>query len=476
MIWDKSLGQFSDLNGKPAHTMVSFFKTGTTEAVRVFKDTTYLEPHAYAIASDSLGRIPAVYIKPGSGVLRADITTGKYKLRSIDGIDPGTSLGTSAANVISFPTATTQTTNQVTITAEQFGSFVPIRTATGQAVPVMLPRATTVPNGPLLGIRNTGSGTVIVRPSSPDLIDGVKAKVIGPGKSLVITPTGAEYFTFSESAPVPRQWTVKNRTTASPPSGVVGDSYLAAANASGGWTTDRIYESDGSNGWIAYTPQIGDRAAVTAETVTVNNAGTDSVTLPLMLIYSGTKWVSEAAYAEARAKVMIEPVANRVTALENAKEKSGHLQVIRAAQGGSSGTTSLAAQGGTQPTAGNWTVNTLTESAGDLGSRSSNKITLPTGKYRARASRQVKGAISAALALRNTSGSILVRGMPRLVDASANELVTLDGPFELSASTELELVFMLSGTVGALSLGDAAALPGEAEMFAELVIESRTPS
>lgn len=479
-LWIHSNTQWTGLDARPARTVITFYKSGTSEKATVFKDPDYNAPHAYEIITDALGRAPAIYLKPGSGKLRADYQTGSYRVRSIDGIDTG-DVTVADANTLKLP-ASAVTTTTPTLTADDFGTFQVINAASGAVVPVILPDPINITNGLLVGIENSGAGLLSIRSAGVGLIDGIKAVIVPARTSLLVRANGGGYKTFAISKPKPTQWAVKSRTISTPPvTAVAGDTYIAPSTATGLWAPTKVYEANGAGGWIATQPVAGDEAAVLDETVTVG-AGVSLTTSPAHVTFSGAEWISDHArtvtYVTDYVAAQLAPVAARVTVLEagsGAKRDRFFLARCRAPNG----TSSLAAQGGVQPTAGTWTTNKLTEMSQDgltTVTLTSDTITLPAGSYVVRARRVVKGQINAAVGFRNTSGTIFIRGMPRVIEVNDNELVEVVENINVTvASDTFQMVFLLSGTVGPLSLGDAAALPGEAEMFAEVIIETLTP-
>jgi hypothetical protein len=142
-----------------------------------------------------------------------------------------------------------------------------------------------------------------------------------------------------------------------------------------------------------------------------------------------------------------------------------------------SGTGSLAAHGGTQPTANFWTrskLSTLADNTITGSLLSADVITLPKGSYRITARRRIKGAITGKLAFRSLlTPSKAIKGMPLYLAASEQGEIVCDGRMLVTADTEaFELVFILAGTVAATTLGDAAAISGEVEAYAEVVIQT----
>ena len=474
-VWDKSLTQFTGLDGKPALTTVKFFVNGTTAPATVYKDELFQSPHPADCKTDSLGRIPIVHLKPNGVKLRADFHTGSYKVRSIDGIDPGSPASTADTTPFLLPSKA-KTGSAIAIAADDFGNFLEVTTATGAVIPVGLPKATTITNGQLVGLKNNGNGTLVLRASGVDLLDSGKSVIVGPYASIMVRATGASFETFAGTAPQPKSFTAKTRQTKTPPgSSTAGDTYLAPDDASGGWAPTKIYEANGSNGWTAYSPAIGDRCTITDETVQAGT-GTGIVALPLVLTWTGTKWVAEhalaKAYSDDSVAASLKPITDRLTALETSTDVVD--QVVRIISGGSSGTASLAVQGGVQPTANTWTRSTLTTTTGAIvgASISGNLITVPKGKYVASCRRKATGQISVAVGLRNTSGSIFGYGMPIKLDTNQEGVCEAEVPFEVTAATDtFELVFILSGTVGALSTGVAAAISGVDEIYGEVTIE-----
>lgn len=484
MLWDKSLVPYTDhTTGKPVPSTIVFYYQGTTDEAVVYKDPDYTAIHASPIRTDYAGRIPEVHLKPEGRKLRADITTANWKTKSLSGIDPQDHETADAATTAPMLPAATKSGIAVSITDADFGTFVGVPTASGNVVPVQLPSPTSIPNGSLLGIQNAGDGLIPVRTIGSALIDEGKAVLLGPRQSLVVRATGGTYETFGKTSPPKAKFVVKNRTTTTPPtSGVTaGDAYLAPTGATGGWSPDSIYEANGGGGWIRTTPEIGDTCAVIAETVSATS-DTATITRPMILTWSGTKWVDDAAFASLVAENLVDaaltPLTARVTAVE-AKIATGEQQ-YRVTSQVASGVSSLVAQGSVQPVADSWTRILLTTTTGGItltdgsASTANNLVSLPKGKYRIRATRKAKGQIDAVVGWRSTSTATFLRGMPRRADTSINIVCELDDVFEVTGTSEqFELLVLLHGTVGALSLGDASAITGLEEVYAEAVIETR---
>lgn len=469
-----SLQQFTDGAGRPASSVVRFYRSGTTQPVAVFKDPGFTSPHPVDIRSDSLGSIPPIHMKPDGIKLRAEITTNGTKTRALDDIDPGLETTDVTPSAMSLPN-NPLTGAGITIAVDDFGTFVQIATATGEAIPVGMPRVTDVPDGRIVGVRNKGLGVAVLRPTSPDLIDNAKSIVIPANASVLVRATGASFESFAATPLPARRWLAKSRQLKAPPaSSTAGDTYLAAADASGLWVPNKIYMANGSGGWSGYLPEVGDQVAVADETVQAGS-GADLVKLPLLLTWTGEAWVPEyilaKAYANDAIAALIKPVDDRVKVLE---DKAAN-PLMRVLSGGVSGTTSLAAQGGVQPTAGQWTRAKLTSNVGLItgASMANNIVTLPKGKYLVTARRKAKGAISVAVGFRSVSGSGSAVGMPVKLGTDTEGIAELNRAIvTVTAESEtFELVFILAGTIDTLSTGVAAAITGVDEIYAEATIE-----
>lgn len=472
-LWSHSLAQFVDVDGMPAPTTVRFYRQGSTQRVTVYKDPACESPHPIDVKSDSSGRLPVIYLKPDGLLLRAEFETGNYRAKSIEAIDPGSPPAPPSSDAMSLP-AVTKTGSIPAIVADDFGRFVEIATQTGAAIPVALPKATSIANGRILGVRNRGFGSIVLRANGSDLIDTRKGVVIPANGSLLLRATGAAFETFALTPPQPRRWAAKSRALKVPPSSpVAGDTYLAPDESVGGWVTDRIYVANGAGEWVGATPEVGDQVAIADETVQAGS-GTGTVKLPLLLTFTGTGWLPESSLARAMADdsltAQLAPLTARVVALETAAGD----EVLRVVSGGLSGVSSLSVQGDVQPVSNAWTRATITSSTGAIAGAAvqDHKITLPKGKYTARCRRKASGQIKAAVGFRNTGGSVFAHGMPITLEASQEGIAECEIAFTVAAQSDVfELVFLLSGTVGALSTGVAAAIPGVSEIYAEATIE-----
>ena len=99
-------------------------------------------------------------------------------------------------------------------------------------------------------------------------------------------------------------------------------------------------------------------------------------------------------------------------------------------------------------------------------------VTLPKGTFLMLGKHKLHGAIAGRLKLRSTSTLTGAAGIPQMVPASTAALLDVSGRISVSAATEtFDLVVVLSGTPDALTLGEAANIAGEAEVFGELVIQ-----
>lgn len=472
-LWALSLHQFNSIDGRPAASIVRFYRSGTTQPATVYRDPGFESPHPVEIRTDSLGRIPPVYLKPDGIRLRAEISTVGSKARALDGIDPGVTADV-PTSLMSLP-HNPKTGVAITIGADDFGTFVQIPTTTGEVIPIGLPRVADVANGKIVGVQNRGAGIAVLRASGTDLIDTAKSILIPANGRVLVRSTGASFESFAPTSPPPRRWLAKTRQLKTGPlSAVAGDTYLAPADASGVWAPNKIYVADGSGGWTPYLPDVGDQVAVADETVQAGS-GADTVRLPLLMTWTGEAWVPEymlaKAYADDSIDAKIKPVGDRVTALENRVANP----VMRLLSGGASGTASLAVQGGVQPTAGQWTRAKVTSTIGLITGASvgNDTVTLPKGKYLVTARRKVKGAISAIVAFRAVSAAGFVSGMPVKLGTDQEGVAELNqGLVTVEAeSATYELVFLLSGTVDTLTTGVAAAIGGVDEVYAEASIE-----
>ena len=132
-LFAQSLQQFTDGAGRPASSVVRFYRSGTTPPVAVFKDPGFTSPHPVDIRSDSLGSIPPIHMKPDGIKLRAEITTNGTKTRALDDIDPGLETTDVTPSAMSLPN-NPLTGAGITIAVDDFGTFVQITTTTGEAI------------------------------------------------------------------------------------------------------------------------------------------------------------------------------------------------------------------------------------------------------------------------------------------------------------------------------------------------------
>lgn len=444
-LWQHSLVQQSDQNGRPDQWTATFYVAGTSTKATTFKDSAFTAPHPLTVNADSWGRLPAIFLKPDGVQLDCRIAYGDGRVAEIKGIDPGSPVTPSLTTATPSTPVVSKSGVTITLTAADAGRVINVATASGANAAVYLPKSNTVADGLPIILRNNGLGAVVIRPSPGDLINNVTGAVLTEDQeTLSLVSSGAGYDITTRTPQAPKRVLVRNRSLTTPPAIVnAGDSYLAGATA-GGWTINAIMTADGSGGWLTQRPAIGDTVIVEAETTT-----TSAGTAKLELTWSGTEWL---------------PSSKRLAQVAVFKDE--HV----------SGTGSLAAHGGVSPAAAFWTRNILNTVAanGIAGATlTSNIITLPRGSYRVTARRRLKGAISGKLMFRNISGSTFIKGMPIYLAANEQGVADLDGSFTVTAETETcELVFILSGTVGATTLGDASAIAGETEVYAEVAIQT----
>lgn len=446
-LWFHSLTQQVDQNGAPDRWSIAFVKAGTSIKAAAYKDPQFLAPHPAEIFADSFGRMPAIYLKPDGERLDARITYGSTgRVKEITGIDPGTPTPDAASSATPKTPVITKSGTVITLTKDDAGRVIVIPTATGQNSTVFLPRSGDVADGLTFTLKNEGGGVVVIRAAGYTLIDNIASILLATDQeAAVIASSGAGYETIARTPRPPRRVNVRSRTLTTPPTVTnPGDTYIAAASGNG-WTINSLMTANGAGGWIHRRPDIGDTAIIDAESVTTP-AGVSKIEVT----WSGTEWV---------------------------ESSRRFLQIMSIQDSYASSTGSLAAHGGVQPTANFWTRNklsTLVDSTIPGAVLASDVVTLPKGVYRITARRRVKGAISGKLAFRSlTTSSKAVKGMPLYLAANEQGEIACDGRIDVTATQEsFELVFILAGTVAATTLGDASAIAGETEVYAEVTIQT----
>lgn len=541
----QSLLQQLDVNGSPlSGWSVTFYLTGTNTVATVFKDVACLTAHPTPIQADGQGRLPPVYFLASGATLRADITLPSGQIRSIDGFYTGAAASTPTNTDPRLPVSTHSGLTTV-LTAADAGKIHDITTSIGTIASALLPKGATLTAGQLVGLRNNGSGSVIVRTQGVDLLDTrVSVVMTAANESLLLVWTGAGYETVARTGKGPTRFVVINRTNTTPPTGVnAGSMYLAPTNVTGSaWSADGIYQADGVGGWIGHTPVAGDECIVTAETTVAS----DGTTVPVRLFYTGATWLdaskfqSQNRFVVASATTTTPPtgaangvmylaptgatggwtagniytsngnngwsshtpvlgdevitrdatttVAGGVTVpvqyyyaggqwinLASFYSKTQTLHVRGEFASGTSSNTAYAL-GGSAPSVNVYTqvvLNTTVQNTIPNATVASNLVTLPTGTYRIRASHVIDGAISARLAFKSTTTTTFLKGRPLNIPASTQGVIEVGDIISVTAATEtFQLMFVLAGTAAATSLGLAASIAGENEVYGALIVEA----
>ena len=445
-LWPHSLLQQVDHNGAPDRWSVAFLVAGTSRKATAYKDPEFASPHQPDILADVAGRLPVIHLKPDGVKLDVRITYEDGRTKLIPGFDPGSPAVGDATTATPRTPVSTKSGVVISLTASDAGKVIPVTTAVGANATVFLPKGADLTDGITLTLINDGGGVLIVRGQGTTLIDRIVAIVLtNDQEAVTVVWDGAGFRTVARTPSPRKRILVRSRKLTNPPSVAnPGDTYIAGATANG-WTINYLMTANGAGSWIQRKPEVGDTAVIENETVT-----TAASVSNIEVTWSGTEWVESS-------------------------RRTSQIMVVKDEYTSSTG--SLAAHGGTQPTAGFWTrnkLNALSDNSITGAVLASDVITLPKGQYRVTARRRLKGAITGKLAFRAVSTtSKAIKGMPLYLAANEQGEINCDGRIQVTADTEsFELVFVLAGTVAATTLGDASAIAGETEVYAEVIIQT----
>jgi hypothetical protein len=324
---------------------------------------------------------------------------------------------------------------------------------TGGSFIVTLPSAVTVGDNFIVGFRHNGSANqVSIVSINSQVIRGPKNvtsyALVNPGDSAWFIADGSDWVVASRSQKAPALYRVLDSIAAPPASPVAGAMYRIDGTPTGAWSTlgfadEDIVEADGNGSWIRHTPESG---------WIIFDADVQE-----FLKFTDGQW----------GPLLVPPDPSNLKTLIVQDQKS-------------SGT-----PGGT-PTTDAWTtavlntsvVNTITDS-----SLSSNIITLPAGRYRARCSKTFyHTGISQIRFKTSDDDSIVVRGETVKIGhttsndyaAATGALCHCVGEFEISESTDFILQYYVdefSVSIGTSSMGAPASIASTAEVYATVIIE-----
>lgn len=541
--FSQSLLQQLDVNGSPlSGWSVKFFQSGSVATpVTVWKDVACTSPHAIPVRADGQGRMPTLYYTKNGIKLRAEITFPDGRVKVIDDIDPGTSTDAITEEEDPRLPSVSHTGLTVTLTATDVGKMHAIPTTLGTATAVLLPRASTLKDGQIIGIQNSGAGTVIYRTQGTDLLNNRKSLLLTEQDAFVLVRcTGAGFERISETNRSATRYVVTSNSVATPPvSAAAGVTYLAPETSTDAWAPNSIYQADGVGGWIGHAPVIGDEAVVTSKTTTISGG----VQIPLRLLWNGSAWVDQSQFASQNrfvvqsATTAIPPTGSPVGTMylapagasggwtagniytsDGANGWVSHTPVIgdevvtrdattiigsttvptryfyyngtwldesvfaskaaafhlRGEFSSGTGSNSAYSLASAAPAVNVWTqvlLNTTVLNSISGASVAGNVVTLPNGTYRITAKHKMKGAISARLRFVSTSTITELKGMAQSIIASTAGVVDVEGQISVTlASESFQLMFILAGTAAASTLGDAASISGESEVYGELFI------
>ena len=278
-----------------------------------------------------------------------------------------------------------------------------------------------------------------------------ESTTVGSGLTIPVRVfyTGTDWINEADFI-VQSRFVVQSATVSVPPTGSpIGTQYLAPAGSTGVWTANSVYTSDGAGGWKRHQPVLGDEVTVRDATETLGNG----VVAPVRMLYAGSSWVKQSA------------LSGKVASLHVRGEYA-------------SGTSSASAYtlGAGAPTVGVYTPTQLNTTVNNTiigASITNNVLTLPVGNYRVKGRQVFHGAIAARLKFVSTTTVTALKSMPLLIPASTSDIIDFEDRIAVTATTEsFQLMFILSGTSTALTLGEAAAIAGEPEVYSELMIEA----
>lgn len=541
--FSQSLLQQSDGNGQPLiGWSVKFFQSGTNTGVTVWKDIACTSAHAIPVKADGQGRLPAIYYKKNGIKLRAEITFPDGRTKTIDDIDPGTADGVVSEEEDPRLTSVSHTGLTVTLTSTDIGKLHSIPTSLGSSTAVLLPRASTLKDGQIIGLMNAGAGTVIYRTQGTDLLNDRASLLLTEQDEVVLVRcSGAGFERLAQTQKARTRYVCLDNTVSTPPvAPAAGVTYLAPSSTTGTvWAPNTIYQADGVGGWISHAPVVGDEAIITSKTQTI----TGGIQVPTRLLWTGSQWVDQSGFASQNrfvvqsATTAVPPTGSPVGTMYlapagasgvwtpgniytsdgangwvshtpvigdevitrdatttvgtttiptryfyyngawldesvfNSKASALHVRGEFSSGTGSNSAYSLASAA---PAVSVWTqviLNTTLLNSISGASIAANVVTLPKGNYRVRAKHKAKGAISMRLRFVSTSTITEIKGLSQLLLASTAGVVDLEGQISVAAASEaFQLLFILSGTAAASTLGDAASISGESEVYGELFI------
>lgn len=439
-----------------------YYSAGTTTPKVVYSD---------AALSTSLGSIVSINsageaVDGGNVQVMVYPGTGAYRVRLYDADDiliwdqdniPGAEEEAEESETALPVTPVVHLTSSGTHTTADQGKLF-VLDPSGNPFARTLPSAVAAGDGFRLSFHHDGSANAatIIAPGAQNIRGqrvGKSFALVGRGESITLVSNGADWIVESYSPPFRKAtdpyFIVLDRISSPPANPDAGARYLLNDTPSGAWSTlglteNDIAEADGNGSWIRHTPAGGWLAFDDDEKIS--------------LVFKDGAWEN----------FQVDPGTSTLKTLIVQHQLS-------------SGT-----DGGT-PTQDAWTtavlntsvVNTITDA-----SLASNKITLPSGRYRVKARKvfAVTGesrirfktdADSSVVILSESihSGNIISTNSSNVTAAFT---AMLDGEFEISESTDFILQYYVNvnqGSTAAQGLGMPSSISSTAEVYATVVIE-----
>ncbi len=424
------------------------YDAGTLTPRTIYSNAAGSATHTNPLVADGAGRFPAWFLDPDGGDYKiimktsADVTV----IPAVDNL-PVTPITATSESTPSAPsTPVNVKTSSFTLSIGEIGEVQNIDPTSGD-VTVTLLAATSVTDGYWTILRHKGTAGAVI------ITDGGSYRRIlrTPGESVTLVSDAVHWYMIAEGgelAIASQGDIIVADRLATPPTGQSpGTRYLAASDAVSPWTAGRIYEANGSGGWIEYVPADGWACWVSDE--------------DLRTVYNGSAWTD---WSNVTA-----PTSSTLGLAVFTDEKSQNTS------------------GGT-PTANAWTkadINTTKENNITGASIASSVITLSRAadgtakKYLIIANKSFYATAESQIRLRNTTTSTTLSPSPQNYGANftsggasilASTTLTVCAIATITAATEtIELQYYVTNGP-ASGLGRVRNVSGENEVYATVTI------
>ncbi len=427
------------------------YDAGTLTPRTIYSNAAGSATHTNPLVADGAGRFPAWFLDPDGGDYKiimktsADVTV----IPAVDNL-PVTPITATSESTPSAPsTPVNVKTSSFTLDEDEIGEVQNIDPTSGD-VTVTLLAATSVTDGYWTILRHKGTAGAVI------ITDGGSYRRIlrTPGESVTLVSDAVHWYMIAEGgelAIASQGDIIVADRLATPPTGQSpGTRYLAASDAVSPWTAGRIYEANGSGGWIEYVPADGWACWVSDEDVRT--------------VYNGSAWTDW----------------SNVTA-----PTSSTLECAVFEHQESNGTV------GGSATYGAWTKRTLNTSVKNTitgCSLASSQITLPVGTYLVSFAQALNQTTTSQSRLKVISGTAtpdpILSGyfLGYAADSAGHTPGTVEGQhgrssvLTVTSEAVIELQYWVGGTAGGTAaLGIPSAEPtGSVEVYAHVTIVDLT--